>query len=149
MTVVDADRRGAVSRRVTLARPGSDYPTPLELEILMVLWDESPLLVRDVRERLEASDKRTLRHSSVITMLNIMVRKGYLRRRKQGKSFVFFPKVKREAVSGGLVGDLLGRVFDGSAAAMVLNLMETADLDGDELDELRKLVSRKRREQQP
>ncbi len=56
--------------------------------------------------------------------------------------------MKREAVSGGLVGDLLGRVFDGSAAAMVLNLMETADLDGDELDELRKLVNRKMREQQ-
>ncbi|HEX4072372.1 MAG TPA: BlaI/MecI/CopY family transcriptional regulator, partial [Planctomycetaceae bacterium] len=109
---------------MTLARPGSDYPTPLELEILKILWDESPLLVRDVRARLEASDKRTLAHSSVITMLNIMVRKDYLRRRKQGKSFVFSPKVKREAISGGLVGDLLGRVFDGSAAAMVLNLME-------------------------
>jgi BlaI family transcriptional regulator, penicillinase repressor len=132
-----------------LARPGSDHPTQLELEILKVLWNESPLLVRDVRRRLAEAGKRTLAHSSVITMLNIMVRKGYLRRRKEGKSFVFSPKVKRDAISGGLVGDLLGRVFDGSAAAMMLNLMETADLDGDELDELRKLVNRKAREQQP
>lgn len=131
-----------------MPRPASEHPTQLELEILKILWEESPLLVRDVRERLEQTAQRTLTHSSVITMLNIMVRKGYLRRRKQGKSFAFSPKVKREAISGGLVGDLLGRVFDGSAAAMVLNLMETADLDSDELNELRELVNRKAREQQ-
>ncbi len=75
-----------------------------------------------------------------------MVRKGYLRRQKQGKSFFFSPKVAKDKVSGGLVGDLLGRVFDGSAAAMVLNVIETADLDADELNELRKLINRKAKE---
>jgi len=132
-----------------MARPGSDHPTQLELEILKVLWDESPLLVRDVRTRLEETAKRVLTHSSVITILNIMVRKGYLQRRKEGKAFFFSPKVKKETVSRGLVGDLLGRLFDGSAAAMVLNLMETADLDADELNQVRKLINRKAKEQQP
>ena len=55
-----------------MARPGSEHPTELELEILKVLWDESPLPVREVRARLEAQAGRTLAHSSVITMLNIM-----------------------------------------------------------------------------
>ena len=131
-----------------MARSGSEYPTELELEILKVLWDESPLPVRDVRARLDERADRPLSHSSVITMLNIMVRKGYLRRRKNGKAFLFVPKVKKENVAGGIVGDLLSRVFNGSSSAMVMNLLETADLDADELAELRRLISRKEKEQQ-
>jgi BlaI family penicillinase repressor len=129
-----------------MARPGSDHPTQLELEILKVLWSESPLPVRDVQFRLEEKARRPLSHSSVITILNIMVRKGYLKRRKEGKAFFFSPKVEKDAVSRRLVGDLLGRVFEGSATAMVLNLMESADLDVDELASLRRLIERKAKE---
>ncbi len=130
-----------------MARRESEHPTELELEILKVLWDEAPLHVRDVRDRLEQHAGRPLAHSTVITMLNIMVRKGYLRRKKQGKAFFFSPKVERDRVAGGIMGDVLSRIFDGSPAAMVLNLIETADLDADELAELRRLISRKAREQ--
>ena len=131
-----------------MARPKSEHPTKLELEILKVLWEESPLPVREVRRRLKEQAKRTLAHSSVITVLNIMVHKGYLTRRKQGNAFLFSPKVAKEDVSGGIMGDLLTRLFDGSAAAMVLNLIETADLDRADLAELRRLIGRKAKEQQ-
>ena len=131
-----------------MARSGSEHPTQLELEILKVLWGEAPLPVREVRSRLASGAGRALSHSAVITMLNIMVRKGYLRRKKQGKAFLFEPKVKRESVAGGMMGDLLSRVFDGSPTAMVLNLIETADLDAEELAELRRLIARKAKEQQ-
>jgi len=130
-----------------MARTGSDYPTELELEILKVLWDAAPLQVREVRLRLEEQAGRKLSHSAVITMLNIMVRKGYLRRKKAGKAFRFEPLVERQNVAGGMMGDLLSRVFDGSPAAMVLNLIETHDLDADELAELRRLIARKAKEQ--
>ena len=128
-----------------MARPESEHPTELELEILKVLWDESPLLVRDVRARLEVHG-RVLAHSSVITMLNIMHRKGFLQRRKEGKSFLFWPKAAKERVMGGMMGDLLSRLFEGSPSAMVLNLLETADVDSEELAEIRKLVARKAKE---
>jgi len=131
-----------------MARPESEHPTELELELLKVLWKESPLPVREVRARLEAEAGRPLAHSSVITMLNIMHRKGFLRRRKRGKAFFFSPRVERDLVTGKMMGDLLSRVFDGSASAMVLNLVETADLDAEELSELRRLISRKSKEQQ-
>ena len=130
-----------------MARQESEHPTELELEILKVLWDESPLPVREVRARLATEADRPLAHSSVITMLNIMHRKGFLRRRKEGKSFLFTPKVKKESVSGGMMGDLLSRVFDGSPSAMMLNLLETADIGADELAEIRKLINRKAKEQ--
>ncbi len=132
-----------------MARPGSNHPTELELEILKILWRKGPLAVRDVRQELaEGPAQRELAHTSVITMLNIMVRKGYLRRKKEGKQFLFTPMVERKSVAGSMVGDLLSRVFDGSPSAMVLNLIENVDLDEDEVDELRRLISRKAKEQQ-
>lgn len=130
-----------------MARPSSEHPTELELEILKVLWEESPLPVREVRERLESQADRTLTHSSVITMLNIMVRKGFLRRQKEGKAFLFAPKVPKENITGGIVDNLLDKVFDGSPQALVLNLLETSDLDSEELAEIRRLINRKAKEQ--
>jgi len=47
-----------------------------------------------------------------------------------------------------MMGDLLSRVFDGSPSAMMLNLLETTDIDADELAELRKLINRKAKERQ-
>ena len=129
-----------------MARPGSEHPTELELEILKILWEDSPLRVREVRARLESEADRPLAHSSVITMLNIMHRKGFLRRRKEGKSFLFSPNVNKENVTGRIMGDLLSRLFDSSTSAMVLSLLETADLDSEEIAELRKLISRKAKE---
>lgn len=129
-----------------MARPSSVYPTELELEILKILWEESPLPVRDVRARLESQAGRKSAHSSVITILNIMFDKGFLKRKKDGKSFLFSPKVKKDRVTGGMTGDLLSRAFNGSLPAMVMNLLETNDVDADELAEIRKLIARKAKE---
>ena len=129
-----------------MARTKSQHPTELELEILKILWEEAPLPVREVRARLESRADRPLAHSTVITMLNIMYDKGFLKRKKDGKSFLFSPKVKKDRVTGGMMGDLLSRAFNGSPAAMVLNLLETTDVDADELAEIRKLISRKTKE---
>ncbi len=130
-----------------MARPKSPHPTELELEILKVLWDEAPLPVRTVRARLQSRAGRTLAHSSVITMLNIMHDKGFLSREKVGKSFLFSPRVQKDQIAGGFVGDLLSRMFDGNPSALVLNLLESTDLDGAELGEIRKLIARKVKEQ--
>ena len=61
-----------------MVRPPSSSPTELELLILKVLWRKSPQTVREVREAL-ANSRRKLAHTSVITTLNVMVRKKYLR----------------------------------------------------------------------
>lgn len=126
-----------------MPRPSSEHPTELELEILKVLWEQSPLPVREVRRLLEEKSGRQLAHSSVITMLNIMFDKGYLQRRKDGKSFLFSPKVTKQKVSGSMATDLLSRLYEGSASAMVLNLLESAQLDDNELSEIQKLIATK------
>ncbi len=128
-----------------MARPRSEYPTELELQILKVLWQRSPLPVREVREAL-AEGGRDLAHTSVITTLNVMVRKKYLRRRMQGNACLFEPRVSREEASRRMLGDMVHRVFDGSAKAVLLGLFDCAELDASELRELRRLIDEKAKE---
>lgn len=130
-----------------MARPNSEYPTELELHILKVLWDAEPMTVRQVRQALEHGG-RSLAHTTVITMLGTMVGKGQIEKLKPivGKAFRFTPLVQRTEVSRGMLGDLVDRVFDGSAQAVVLSLLDAKELDEDELASLRKLLNKKLRE---
>jgi predicted transcriptional regulator len=124
-----------------MARPPSDHPTEAELRILKVLWQESPKTVDEVRQILAAED-RDLTHSSVITLMNIMVRKGYLKREKRGRAFEFTPLVESQKVGRNLLGDLVQRVYDGSAHSVMLELLESHKIDSDEIKEIRKLINR-------
>ena len=128
-----------------MPRPASEYPTELELMILKILWESSPLPVRDIRDRL-ADEGRDLAHTSVITTLNTMHDKRYVKRQKDGKAFLFAPKVKEESISSQMLGDLVQRVFDGSASAVMLSLFGQSELDKSELKELRKLINQRLRE---
>ena len=129
-----------------MARPRSSFPTDLELVILKVLWREGPCTVEDVRAALAAVN-RELTHSSVITVMNIMVKKQYLKREKQGRAFQYEACVSDKEINRGMLGSLVDRVFDGSATAMMLELLETADLDLDEIQKIRRMINRKAREQ--
>ncbi len=131
-----------------MARPPSRHPTELELEILKILWIEGPLAARDVRERLAAAEPpRDLAATSVVTMLNIMVDKGYLTRKKQKSVYVFRARVAEQNVSRGMLHDLVDRVFYGSATAVMLDLLETTDLSEEEIRQLRQMIRHKAKEQ--
>jgi BlaI family penicillinase repressor len=125
-----------------MVRPASTYPTVLELQILKVLWQQSPLFARDVQQSL-AADGRELAKTSVITTLNTMVAKKYLERRKQGNSFLFSPRISAAEVSEQVLGDVLDRVFDGSTSAVLLKLFEVTSVNDMELKELRQIIDRK------
>ena len=126
-----------------MPRPASRHPTELELEILKILWEQGPLPTRDVRDALASGEAaRALAHTSVITILNIMVDKGYLDRTRSSGAYTFSPLVKREDVSGGMLDDLVERVFSGSAASLLLSLLERADLDDEEIRRLRAMIRR-------
>jgi predicted transcriptional regulator len=69
-----------------------------------------------------------------------MVDKGYLKRTEKGNAYLFSPRVKRDAVSQKMLGDLVDRVFDGSARAVMLSLFDCTKLGADEFKELRHLI---------
>jgi predicted transcriptional regulator len=131
-----------------MARPASRHPTELELRILKVLWREGRATVRAVRDALAAGG-RELAYTSVMTVMNIMARKRYLSRARDGGSFVYRTRVEEEDTSRRMLRDMVRRVFGGSPAALVMNLLETADVDERELEVLREMVNRKAREDTP
>ena len=128
-----------------MPRPVSRYPTELELQFLKVLWQQAPLLARDVQAAV-AEAGRKLAKTSVITTLNTMVTKKYLTRQKQGNSYLFSPRITEEQVAGRVLDDVVDRVFDGSTAAVMLSLVDARTLDRDELQELRSLIDQRLKE---
>ncbi len=94
-----------------MVRPKDTQPTPGELEVLKVLWQEGPSTVREVLARLNRRRRRA--YTSVMSLLNVMADKGLLDRQPQGRAFVYRPLVDREATLGGMISDLLGRAFEG------------------------------------
>ena len=129
-----------------MPRNASNHPTEFELEILKLLWTNSPQTVSSIRDGLAGGGRKSA-HTSVITILNIMVTKGYVKKRKLGKSYEYWPVVSESDVSQLMVGDMVNRLFDGSAKHMMLNLLDQEELTEEELVELRKLINRKVREQ--
>lgn len=125
-----------------MARPASKHPTELELEILKVLWGAGPANVRAVRDAL-AQKGRDLAYNSVMTILNIMVDKEYLHKAKRDGSYHYEPHVSQSDTTGRMLGDLLDRAFDGSASALMLQLLDAADIQADELAELRRRIDEK------
>jgi predicted transcriptional regulator len=138
-----------------MARPASNHPTDLELEILKVLWRDGPHPVRHVRDALAAATPpRDLAYTSVMTVMNIMADKGYLRRAKDsdtgGGSFIYHPTISQRSTTGRMLKDLVDRAFNGSAAAAALNLLKASDVNDAELKQLRELIrekSKQRREE--
>lgn len=127
-----------------MARPPSKHPTELELEILKILWRDGPLSARAVRDLLEPF--RDLTYTSVITIMNIMVRKKYLRRSKADVGYLYKARITQASTTGGMLRDLVDRAFDGSVATLMVNLLESSEMNPAELAQLRELLERKTKE---
>lgn len=132
-----------------MPRSTPEYPTQLELQMLKVLWEASPLTARQIRDALAAGG-RELAHTSVITTLQKMVDKRQLRQLDpvEGKAYRFAPCVTQKGVSQRMLGDVVNRVFDGSAEAVMLSLFDVSDLDEDALKRLRWAFNKRLREEQ-
>lgn len=110
-----------------------------ELAVLRVLWDVGPLSVREVMEQLHERGK-TVAYTTVLTFLTRLEKKGFVRSDKSGTAYVYRARVNREQVTRNRVKDLLEELFDGSAAPMVMHLIEAEHLTADEIARLRKLI---------
>ncbi len=118
-----------------MARPKQEHPTPAELDVLKILWDEGASTVREVMEALKKQRKRKA-YTTVMSLLNVMAEKGLVSRKPQGRAFLYTAKSAREKTLREMVGDLLGRAFEGQAGALVAHLLEQADPTSVELDEI-------------
>jgi BlaI family transcriptional regulator, penicillinase repressor len=111
--------------------------TPLELEIMNVLWETGPANVQRVQATIKG---RELAYTTVQTMLNVLHRKGKVKRQLKDRAYLYRPVVSRQSAVTQAVGDMLDRFFGGSADSLVLNLVETRQLTPEKLAQIQKLL---------
>ena len=121
-----------------MPRPRSEHPTPGELDVRRLLWRRGPCTVREVLEALNRTRRRA--YTSVMSLLNVMVEKKLLRRRPQGRAFLYSARVTEERTLGRMVGDLVDRAFDGSTGALIAHALEQTEPTAEELEELQRLI---------
>jgi len=121
-----------------MARPKEEQPTAGELEVLKVLWDRGASTVREVMDVLNADRPRA--YTSVMSLLNVMTEKGLLVREPQGRAFVYRPRTDRGRTLKRMVGDLLGRAFEGQASQLVAHLLDQSKPTAEELNEIRRAI---------
>jgi BlaI family transcriptional regulator, penicillinase repressor len=103
--------------------------TPLELEIMQVLWEEGPCTVSDVQPKLKAD----LAYTTVQTMLNVLLRKNKVRRVQEGRAFRYRSLVTRDRASGNALSDMVKRMFGGSTEALLMAMVDTRQISAEEL----------------
>jgi predicted transcriptional regulator len=108
--------------------------TKLELQIMQVIWRLGPSNVNAVQAGLE----QQLAYTTVQTMLNILQKKGKLKRKLRGRAYIYSATVTEEKASGHAVRDLVDRMFGGSSEELVMSLIKSRQLDAKKIAELSK-----------
>lgn len=121
-----------------MSRPQTIGLTQHELSIMKILWAHSPITVGNVLSHWAKEPKPA--YTSLLTAVQGMEKKGYLKHSKQGKAFVYSPVLKRNQYRTKQIKYLIGGLFDGSAYEMAVNLITAEDLKDDEVNELKKLL---------
>jgi predicted transcriptional regulator len=123
-----------------MARRKAEHLTPLELEVMHVLWDVGAANVQTVQQHLP----RELAYTTVQTMLNILYRKGKVERTLKERAYFYNPAVSRSQAVGQHMSDIVERLFGGSAESLVMSLVETKHLTPKRLERLQKLLEENR-----
>jgi predicted transcriptional regulator len=111
--------------------------TPLELQIMQVLWEAGPSTVADVQAKL-GSD---LAYTTVQTMLNVLLRKKKVSRSPLGRAFAYQPAISREGAIQTAIDDLVSRLFGGSGEALLMALIDTRRITPEQIARASKLVN--------
>ena len=113
-------------------------PTAGELEILRVLWTRGPSTVREVYEAL--SEKKSLGYTTVLKLLQIMATKGTVKRNETQRAHVYEACLPAEQTKRQLAGDMLQRVFEGSASQLMMHALAGGKASREEIEEIRHLL---------
>lgn len=109
-----------------------------------VLWAKGPSSVQQVVDSLPHDTP--LAYNSVLTTIRILEKKGYVQHDKDGRAHIYKPVVARQEAARSEVRNLMRRMFRNSHELLVLNVLEEAQIDVDELNHLRTLLKQKKEE---
>ena len=119
-------------------KPAPQKPTASELEILRILWARGPSTVREVHDSMK--EKREMGYTSVLKFLQIMTAKGTVRRNETQRAHVYEACLPAEQTKRQLAGDMLQRVFEGSASQLMMHALAGRKASREEIEELRRTL---------
>jgi len=115
----------------------------LQLKIMKLLWEHGESAVADLHRAL--TREKAFAYTTIATMLRKMEEKGLVTHRVDGRCFIYSAAVQEQAVSRGMAGDLLDRLFEGSLSSMVSHLLTTREISREELARLEKLIAERKK----
>jgi predicted transcriptional regulator len=119
-------------------RPRHATLTPQELEIMKLVWERDSATVRDVYEAL--LERRKIAYTTVMTMMKILETKGYLKKRRQDRAFLYRPAHPKSQVIGGMIREFIDRVFNGSAEPLLVHLVKSRRIREKDLEKIVRMV---------
>lgn len=120
-------------------RPKHTTLTPQELEIMKLVWQRESATVRDVYEAL--LQRRKIAYTTVMTMMNILETKGYLKKRQYERAFVYRAAQPKSQVIGGMIREFIDRVFNGSAEPLLVHLVKSRHLKEKDLQKIARMIA--------
>ena len=123
-------------------RPKAPILTEQELEIMKIVWVHDRVTVRDVYEAL--LERRRIAYTTVMTMMNILEQKKYLRKSAEDRAYIYRPAKPKKQVIQGMVREFVDRVFNGSAEPLLVHLIEDRKLTNKDLDEIARMIRKDR-----
>jgi BlaI family penicillinase repressor len=118
--------------------PKAPALTPLELEIMKVVWEKNQATVRDVYAVLK--ERRPVAYTTVMTMMGVLATKGHLKRQQIERAYVYRPTRPAAAAIKLMVADFVDRVFDGAARPLLVQLIKDRKLTKQELEDLARQI---------
>ena len=120
-----------------MARKKSPTLTEAEYRLMAILWEKGPATVGEV---VDVLGDPPLAYNTVLTTLRILEQKGYVRHKANGRAFIYRPVVDREDAQRDVVQHVVSRFFNNSPRELVLNLIESEQVDARELERLREII---------
>lgn len=116
--------------------------TPRELDVMAILWRRGSATVAEVRDGLE----EPLAYTSVLSALQTLTEKGFVRHEAEGRAYRYFPTVAAEAAGGSAIARIREAIFAGSASRLLAQLVRDEALPRAELERMRRLLDERLRE---
>ncbi len=113
-------------------------PTSAELEILSTLWENQPLTVRDIHDKLKA--KRNVGYTTILKIMQNMAAKGLLSRELKGKSHLYSAIYHKEETQQNLLNKFIDSTFGGSPSSLVMQLLGNNKTSPSELEDIKKAI---------
>ena len=123
-----------------MPRPAPSQPTEVELQILRILWKSGGSTAREVHNRLAEVEARETGYSTTVKMLSVLLEKGLVKRDESVSPQVYSAASSQKVTQRKMLGDLIDKVYDGSALSLVMQALSSRKATPEELTEIRRIL---------